>query len=345
MSRTLQLLIGAIILIAVIAGIGVIWKYTQLTQDPWTEQEAWIFLHKGESAESLMTQLKATGGDTESGAFALGCKLFGLEKSLENGVSGAFHMKAGMSAADVIRKITHRQQDPVKLTFIGTRTLPELAGRLAQEVEADSVTLLQAMYDEEFLSACECDRANVSAIFLPDTYEVYWTISPQKLMQKMLSEYKKYWNDERRRLASDLRLTPLQVSTICSIAEEETADRQERSVVARLYWNRLQKGMLLQADPTVKYAVGDFQLRRILKRHLKAQSPYNTYLNKGLPPGPIRVVEKATIDGFLHSQTHAYLYMCAKEDFSGRHNFATTLREHNRNATLYHKALKKNRIY
>ena len=318
--------------------------YQQVKGSAWMPQEAWIYVRSDDTTESVLTQLEEAGGDVGAMKFVLATRMFGLEAALKRGVSGAYRMKEGMSAADVVRKITHHQQDPVSLTFIGTRTLPELAGKMSNMLEADSLSILQAMYDESFLNEVELDKANISAIFLPDTYQVYWNISPERLMQRLWNEYKKFWNEERRCLAASLDITPVQATILCSIAEEETANRQERGVVARLYWNRLQRGMPLQADPTVKYALGDFQLRRILNKHLKVESPYNTYKHAGLPPGPIRVVEKATIDALLYSQPHKYLYMCAKEDFSGLHNFAVTIKEHNKNADRYHKALRKNYI-
>lgn len=344
MKRTLQLcLISFSVVLFAMVGIAFL-VYQQVKGSAWMPQEAWIYVRSDDTTESVLTQLEEAGGDVGAMKFVLATRMFGLDDALQRGVAGAYRMKEGMSAADVVRKITHHQQDPVSLTFIGTRTLPELAGKMSNMLEADSLSILQAMYDEAFLKEVGLDRANISAVFLPDTYQVYWNISPERLMQRLWTEYKKYWNEERRQLATSLNITPVQATILCSIAEEETANRQERGVVARLYWNRLQRGMPLQADPTVKYAVGDFQLRRILNKHLKVDSPYNTYKHAGLPPGPIRVVEKATIDALLHSAPHKYLYMCAKEDFSGLHNFAVTIKEHNKNAARYHKALRKNHI-
>lgn len=341
MKRSTSVLLG-IGLCLILAAVGsAIFLYRTINQEDWAKQSAWIYVRQGDSLQDVLDQLEATGGDVNGAGFRSLSLYYGLEKAIGKH-SGAYYVKAGASAKTVISKIVRRQQDPVRLTFIGTRTVEELAGRIAEVVEADSVQVLDAMRDPDFLAECGCDVANVGSIFLPDTYEVYWTIAPEKLVRRLLAECHKFWTDERKALANALRLTPLQVSVICSIAEEETADRQERAVVARLYWNRLQKGMPLQADPTVKFALGDFMLRRILNRHLKVDSPYNTYRRTGLPPGPIRIVEKATIDAFLHSAPHKYLYMCAKEDFSGRHNFATNLIEHQRNAAKYHKALKAN---
>jgi UPF0755 protein len=344
MKRTLTVFLVLIGVIVVAMGGVAVLCYQQIKNKAWLPQEAWIYVRSDDTVDAVLQQLEEAGGAVDAWNFTTASRLFGLDDALKRGVAGAYHLKQGMSAGEVVRKVTHHQQDPVSLTFIGTRTLPELAGKMSHQLEADSLSILQAMYDEEFLAEVQLDKANVSAIFLPDTYQTYWNVSPKRLMQRLWSEYKKFWNEERQQACAALKLTPLQAVILCSIAEEETADRQERGVVARLYWNRLQRGMPLQADPTVKYAVGDFQLRRILNKHLKVQSPYNTYLHAGLPPGPIRVVEKATIEALLRSKPHKYLYMCAKEDFSGLHNFATTIREHNKNAARYHKALRDNHI-
>ncbi|MDE5635479.1 MAG: endolytic transglycosylase MltG, partial [Muribaculaceae bacterium] len=183
------------------------------------------------------------------------------------------------------------------------------------------------------------DKECSIAIILPDTYQFYWTASARNVAESMYREWSRYWNDERLRKAGRLGLGPVEVSTLASIVEEESAKTDERPVIARLYLNRLSRGMKLQSDPTVKYAVGDPTLRRILNSHLKVESPYNTYIHDGLPPSPIRMVDKSTIDGVLNAPMHGYIYMCAKEDFSGYHNFAKTLSEHNANAARYHRAL------
>lgn len=332
--------ITVLLLFCLAAGVGLaFYGYKAITSDPWVEEDTWIYVRKGDSQATIEEQLKATGGNTNSLWYTIASRAFGLDKASQKDLAGAYHIQQGMTLLDVMRKIGRHHQDPVKLTFIGVRSLEDLAGRISTVIEADSIQILQAMHDPEFLKECGCDEANLPSIFLPDTYEVYWNIPAQKLMGKLLAEYKRFWNSDRLALANTLELNPQQVCTLCSIAEEETANRQERGVVARLYWNRYRMGMALQADPTVKFAVGDFSLRRIVGKHLKTESPYNTYLHAGLPPGPIRIVEKATIDSFLHSEPHKYIYMCAKEDFSGLHNFATNINDHQRNAAKYHRAL------
>ena len=311
------------------AACGFVWY--KVTREPKVATTEWVYIEGNTlSAPALL----------EGWPMELARQITGLDAKLANGrLEGAYRIKEGMSALSLARKLAYHQQDPVRLTFRGSRLKEELAGRLARPLLCDSASVLAAMLDPAFLAEAEMDAANVESIFLPDTYEVYWNISPQELMQRMLKEYRKFWNESRRAKAEALGLTPREVSVLASIAEEETADRAERGVVARLYWNRLQLGMMLQADPTVKYAMGDFALRRILLRHLDVESPYNTYRNPGLPPGPIRVVEKATIDTLFNARPHNYLYMCAKPDFSGRHNFAETGTQHAANAAAYHAAL------
>lgn len=255
---------------------------------------------------------------------------------------GSYLVKEGDRAIDVAHRLKNGQQSPVRVTFNNVRTLPQLAQRLSLYLEASPDQLLEAC--RAVLPALGYDEPNFPAAFLPDTYELYWTAKPETVVTRINSASQRFWNDDRLARAAALGLTPNEVATLASIVEEETAKADELPKVARLYLNRLDRGMLLQADPTVKFAVGDFSLRRILAKHLQAESPYNTYKHAGLPPGPIRIPSKAAIDAVLNAPAHSYIYMCAKEDFSGRHNFAATLAEHNANARRYHQALNKRGI-
>ena len=205
---------------------------------------------------------------------------------------------------------------------------------------------------EEFLEACYevlpdsgFDRPNFPAAFIPDSYEFYWSSTPANVVTRLLDYRNKFWTDERRSKAKSLGLTPTEVATVASIVEEETAKTDEKPKVARLYLNRIAKGIKLQADPTVKFASGDFSLRRITGKHLAIESPYNTYRIKGLPPGPIRVAAGATIDAVLNAPDHDYIYMCAKEDFSGYHNFAKDYATHQANARRYQAELNRRQIH
>lgn len=242
-----------------------------------------------------------------------------------------------------IKIYKHRHQPPrvVMLTIPPVRTTPDLAGRLAKQIDADSIQLITAFSDSTLIDSLGFNAQTLPAMFIPNSYEVYEWITPKELLLRLKKEHDIFWTLKRQAQAKEQGLTPTEVMTLASIVEQETTYDAEKPTIAGLYLNRLKKGMLLQADPTVKYAVGDFTLKRILKQHLKCDSPYNTYMYKGLPPGPICIPSLASINAVLSPETHNYIYMCAKEDFSGTHNFALTLAEHNVNARKYAEALNK----
>ncbi len=242
----------------------------------------------------------------------------------------------------IYRTISRGHQSPVRLTFNNIRTLSQLGARVGTQLETDSASFMHAA--DSILRAKGIPAAGHIGAFLPDTYEFYWTDTPEKVVTRLHAHQQAFWNTERTLKATDLGLTPGQVATIASIAEEETNNAAERATVGRLYINRIHRGMPLQADPTVKFAVGDFSLRRITARHLAVESPYNTYRVNGLPPGPIRMPEAKTIDAILNSKPHNYVFMCAKEDMSGRHNFTSSASQHMQNAARYREALNRRGI-
>jgi len=266
-----------------------------------------------------------------------------LRKYPENIKSGRYAVEPETNSNELLNRLRRGQQSPVRLTFNNIRLTTDLTTRLSEQLMTGADELQRLLDDEEYCQSLGFNTMSISAMFISDTYEVYWNIPAAKLMERMKREYDAFWNESRRKKAENMRLTPVEVATLASIVEEETADEDEYARVAGLYVNRLYKGMLLQADPTVKFAVGDFSLRRILYIHLEVESPYNTYLHEGLPPGPIRIPSPKSIDAVLNYEHHNYIYMCAKEDFSGRIQFAVTLAEHNRNADRYHEALNKRR--
>ena len=340
--KRLQTLVAALtaVLLAAALTAGAL-AYYRTALEPAVTREAWVYVRPTTTRADLLEQLAQQGVEA-TGRFWTEQALAYMEadrRLAEGTMTGAYRLEEGLTALDVARRLTRRQQTPVSVTFQEVRLPEQIAGRLTRRLMTDSLALLTAMREPQMQAELGVTDTTLLCLFLPDTYQVYWDITPEKLLRRMRSEHDRYWNEARRRKAEALGLTPDEVAILASIAEEETQDRRERGVVARLYWNRLQCGMPLQADPTVKYAVGDFTLRRILNVHLAVESPYNTYLHAGLPPGPIRCPEKATMDALLDSRPHYFLYMCAKEDFSGLHNFARTLAEHNRNAARYHRAL------
>lgn len=258
--------------------------------------------------------------------------------------TGAYEFTKADNCLDVYRRLSRGHQSPVKLVLSEQRTVDRLVGMMARQLMADSAEIASVLCDSAFYVQQGFTKATYPAFFIPNTYEVYWNTDVRKLASRLKKEYDRYWNDSRRKKAADIGLTPVEVSTLASIVDEETANNKEKPIVAGLYINRLRRGIPLQADPTVKFAVGDAGLQRILFKHLEVESPYNTYKNLGLPPGPIRIPSIQALNSVLNYAHHDYLYMCAKEDLSGTHNFAKTLSQHNANARRYQQELNRRKI-
>jgi len=252
---------------------------------------------------------------------------------------GSYLIEPGTTAMTAARRVVSGRETPVKVTINNVRTLSDLTKRLGAKLEATPAEIDKALAEKLDGHPQFAGKSTFPAAILPDTYEFYWSDSAGHIVDKLVAERDKFWNRSRLDKAAKLGLTPVEVATVASIVEEESNKKDERPTIARLYMNRINKGMKLQADPTVKFAVGDFSLRRILSKHLQVDSPYNTYRNQGLPPGPIRIPEKETIDAVLNAPPNPYLYMCAKEDFSGYHRFASDYKTHSANAARYRAAL------
>ena len=257
---------------------------------------------------------------------------------------GRYIIKNGMNNNELVNLLRSGKQTPVRLTFNNVRTIEQSCGKIGSQIELDSVQLLNSLKDSVFLNSIDLNIYNVPSLFIPNTYEIYWDVSLEKFLNRMVSEHHRFWNSERKKKAKKLNLRLDEVSTLASIVEKETLKKDEQSTVAGLYLNRLKKNMKLQSDPTVIFAIGDFTIKRVLNKDLKFKSPYNTYLNKGLPPGPITLPSIRAIDAVLNFEKHDYLFMCAKEDFSGYHNFAKNGVQHIVNARKYRNALNKKGI-
>lgn len=258
--------------------------------------------------------------------------------------TGRYALEPGTKSLDVFRQLRNGQQAPVMLTVPDVRTMERMAARLSSKLMIDSSEIAQALTSQEYCQQLGYDTATIACMFVPNTYEVYWNTSLDALMQRMQREHDAYWNAQRQQQAQAQGLTPNEVATLASIIDEETSNNAEKPMIAGMYLNRLKQNMPLQADPTIKFAWKNFGLKRIYNNLLHIHSPYNTYVNPGLPPGPIRVASIAGIDAVLNMVHHNYLYMCAKEDFSGTHNFAATYEEHMANARRYAAALNKRGI-
>ena len=305
-----------------------------------TDETAYIYITPQDNAASTMAKIKTAVPTANTDGFAT---LAAHNNYDSRKRSGKYAIKDGDTMRDIYNRIVSRQQTPVRITIPSTRSVRQAIGVISNQLMADSADIV-AYTSPVAMSCFGVDKANIPAFFLPDTYEVYWDITAEDLFVKMSAWNRQFWNEERKAKAKAAGLTPAQVSTLASIVDEETTNTAEMPTVAGLYINRLKRGMPLQADPTVKYALGDPTRRRILNKDLEVNSPYNTYKHTGLPPGPIRIPTKQAIESVLNYQKHNYLYMCAKEDFSGTHNFAKTLAEHNANARKYQQALNKLKI-
>jgi UPF0755 protein len=252
---------------------------------------------------------------------------------------GRYLLKNGMHNNELINMLRSGRQEPVRVTFQNIRTREELAGILGKQLETDSMQLIGLFNDPLHLARYGTSSLTLFVLFIPNTYEFFWNTSGDQLLKRMRSEYRRFWTPGRCHLADSLGMTIPEIVTLASIVEKESNKNDEKPGIAGVYINRLRRGIPLQADPTVIYAWNDYSIRRVLKIHTQLQSPYNTYIHAGLPPGPICLPSIASVDAVLHTMNHSYLYFCAKEDFSGYHNFAVTLGEHNRNARRYQQAL------
>jgi UPF0755 protein len=254
---------------------------------------------------------------------------------------GRYVIEDGMGVFTLFRKLHNGSQDPIKITINKVRTRQDLANQLSKKLERTSNDFLRFMNSNDSLSYLGLTKETVFTLIIPNTYEIYWNTDPKAFFNKMNKEANKFWNDRRLDDVQRLGISKEEVITVASIVEEETNDNTEKPTIASVYLNRIKKGMPLGADPTVKFAVGDFAIKRVTLKHINstASSPYNTYKNKGLPPGPICTPSVASIDAVLKGEKSDYLYFCAKADFSGSHSFAATAEEHFDNARKYRKAL------
>ncbi len=300
------------------------------------KQNRILYIPKGTNFQELIQILKREQLINNVVSFAFIAKVMNYQEQVK---AGAYLIEPNESNVSVIRKLRSGQQIPIRLTFNNLRTKEDLAERISEQLPIPKDTLLALLQSETVAQKYGLNTYTIGTIFIPNTYEIYWTTTAQELLDRMHKEYQKFWNEERKQKAQNLGLSPTQVMILASIVQAETTKNDEKPRIAGVYLNRLAKNDLLQADPTVVFAHQDFTIKRLLNSHLSIDSPYNTYKYTGLPPGPINFPDISSIEAVLNAEKHDYYYFCAKEDFSGYHNFARTLAEHNRNARLYQKAL------
>jgi UPF0755 protein len=334
--------IKRILLIIVLAGLvaaGIfsyyIYKTVFLPNTAFENETAYVFVSSDRSYADVRAQLMPLLQDIESFD-----KVAQKKGYLQNIRPGKYQIKKGMNNNDIVNSLRSRNI-PIRISFNNQETLERLAGRISEQIEADSVSLLNTMKDETYLSANSFNSETALAMYIPNTYEFYWNSSAETFRNRMLTEYNNFWNENRRAKAEALNLTPLQVMSLAAIVQKETARVDERPKVAGVYLNRLRVGMLLQADPTVIFAIKketdnfDTIIKRVLFKDLEIDSPYNTYKYPGVPPGPIAMPDVSSIDAVLNPEKHNYFYFVADVSNPGYHIFGRTLAEHNRNRQQY----------
>ncbi len=305
------------------------------------DETSYIYIYPGDNAKTIIKKIEEIAQPATMNGFKLLAKHNNLNRQKK---TGRFAIYDGDNMHVLYRRIVSNQQTPLMVTVPATRTVEQAVATLAKQLMTDSASIAHYICNPIYYKKIGFSKESLPSLIIPNTYEVYWNTAPEKMVQRLLREHSLFWNKSRRDKAQAIGLTIEEVSTLASIVDEETNNNAEKPIVAGLYINRLKRGIPLQADPTVKFALGDFTRKRILKKDLETESPYNTYKHKGLPPGPIRIPSIQAIESVLNHAKHNYIYMCAKEDFSGSHNFATTLAEHNANAQRYQQALNKLKI-
>lgn len=333
---TVASIVAALTSIAIISS-GILYyivKSPQINLD----ETAYIYIYPHDNSDSIINKIKAVASPASTIGFKILAKHNEFDKKRRSG-RYAINDKDNWHA--IYSRIVSKEQTPVKVVVPSVRNFRQLSKVISEQLMFDSLEIQEFFNSRIFIENLGYSFETLPTLILPDTYEFYWNIKPEQFFIRMMKERKKFWNKERLAKAKAINMTPEEVATLASIVDEETNNNAEKPIVAGLYINRLKRNIPLQADPTIKFAIGDFTRKRILNADLEVESPYNTYKNTGLPPGPIRIATIAGIESVLNHAKHNYIYMCAKEDFSGTHNFATTLAEHNANARRYQAALNK----
>lgn len=343
-KKTKRILIGSAASLFLIGAVcaGIFYYYIFYPQFH-PQKTAYIYIDRDDTTDSIYNKVKEKGHPKSFTGFLWMARWKNYTSADIH--TGRYAIRRGENAYHVFSRLYRGYQEPVNLTIGNVRTLDRLARSVGKQLMIDSAEIDLAMNDSALRQKMGYTKETLPCLFIPDTYQVYWNMSVDEFFARMQKEHEKFWNQERLAKATTLGMTPEEVSTLASIVEEETNNTAEKPMVAGLYINRLHKGMPLQADPTIKFALQDFGLRRITNVHLNVDSPYNTYLHAGLPPGPIRIPSPTGIDAVLNHVKHDYLYMCAKEDFSGTHNFASNYADHMKNARKYWNALNERKIF
>lgn len=334
-----------ILLILIISSVVGYFGY-QIAYAPnvWTEnqQDEFIYISNNDSFTDIKNQLYSKGTIIHRKNFEL---LADYKKYQENIKPGRYTIKFGMSNNELINLLRSGNQEPVKLVFNNIRLKEDLAQRVAEQINIDPQKLLEKLNDSVYTQSVGFSTENINCMFIPNTYYVFWNTDTEKFLSRMHYEYEQFWTEENKNKASLINLTPIEVSILASIIDKETQRNDEKATIAGVYLNRLESGWRLQADPTLIFALGDFNIKRVLNAYKEIDSPYNTYKYTGLPPGPICIPSISSINAVLNAEDNSYFFFCAKPDYSGYHNFAKTSQQHINNANEYRKFLDQEKIF
>lgn len=337
----------AIVLILLIGGgVGGYYAYKTIYQSNVNlgdKKSEIIYIPTGSTFEDVIRILGENNILKNRSTFEL---LAEKKKYKDNVKPGKYRILAKMSNNALVNLLRAGIQEPIKINFNGLHTVDEFISRVGRRIEADSNALQQAIRDNGFLSKYGFNQDNVQGLFIPDTYEFYWNTSVEQFFDRMAKEYKTFWTEERKKKAKAIGYSQTEIMTLASIVQgEQCCDNEEKKIIAGLYINRLKDNMPLQSDPTVIFAIGDFSIQRVSIEQTRYNSPYNTYVNSGLPPGPIGFAQQSSIDAVLNYEKNDYIYMCAKEDLSGKHYFAKNYEQHCVYAKKYRDALNAKNIH
>jgi UPF0755 protein len=342
MKQSTKIILAVIIVVLAIGGYFGLNIYKTYLAANITGNQKYIYVKTGMDYNGFLHNLLEKGILKNPDAFEAAAEKMNLAKNLK---PGRYAVKEGMNNRTLINKLKSGNQDALNLKFQNIRKKENFAAYLAKNMEADSLAFIKVLDSAALVEKYGFNTDNIYTLFIPNTYELYWNLSPTAFLDKMHQQYEKFWTAERKQKAAALNLTPIQVSILASIVDSEALYDKEMPTIAGLYLNRLNRGILLQADPTVIFANDDFTVKRVTNALLAVNSKYNTYKYAGLPPGPIAMPSINAIDAVLNREVNNYIYMCAKEDFSGYHNFAETVAQHDINAQKYRAALNKRNIY
>ena len=336
-----KFIIALAVIIVIALGGTLIFYYLKYFGPNVTDKEKYLYIRTGEGYDEVYKTIREQGIVKDTVNFNWAAHNM---KYTGNVKPGRYRLTAGMSNRKFINMLLAGNQEAVDLSFRGLRLKTQFAGFLAKKLEPDSTAFIRLLDSADYVKQFGFTTDNVYTVFMPNTYDIYWNTTPEKFFKRMYDHYNKFWTDERKQKAAAINLTPIQVSILASIVDGEALHDDEMPTIAGLYLNRLKKGQKLESDPTVIFAIGDFNIRRVLNRDKAYNSPYNTYMHTGLPPGPVMMPSVNAVKAVLNYKPSNYIYMCAKEDFSGYHNFTDNLTQHMVNARKFQHALDQRNI-